>query len=188
MNGNRTTLKGAIITQIIAALVFVGVPILITLMAPFTDVALEKTGSTAKVTITRYVLVFIPWRTKQIEHVKDARADVTAEFRYKNDVENRRKGRAGAVSLATGQVAFINDGPEVIAQAAPELALQTEARFDRFIADPNPAPIKISLYASWWLSYVLGGIATAFAALYLGGALLAILTFPFKNRRTLARS
>ncbi len=177
-----TTLKSAIITQVIAALVFVGVPILVTLMAPFTDLALQKTGSTARVTVTRYVLVFIPWRTQQIEQVKELRADVTPEFRYRNDAENRRKGRAGAVSHATGQVTIISGGPDVVAQAAPELALATEARFERFIAEPNPAPVKISLYASWWLSYVLGGVATAFAALYLGGALLAIVTLPFKKR------
>lgn len=183
-----TSLKSTIITQTIAAIVFVGVPILITLIAPFTNIALQKTGSTASVTITRYVLVFIPWQTRQVEQVKELRAEVKPEFRYRNTAENRRMGRAGAVSHATGQIAIVSDGPDVIVQASPELAVETDARFERFLAEPNPAPVRISLYASWWLSYVLGGIATGFAALYLGGAFLAIVTWPFKNRRLLARS
>ncbi|WP_342362982.1 hypothetical protein [Terrarubrum flagellatum] len=177
----KASLKGAIITQTIAALVFVGAPILITLIAPFTDVAIQKTGSTARVAVTRYVLMFIPWQKREIEHVKELRADVTAEFRYKNTAENRRMGRAGAVSHSTGQFAIVSDGPEVVVQASPELAVETEAKFDRFMAEQNPAPLRISVYASWWLSYVLGGVATAFAALYLCGAFLAIVTFPFKT-------
>lgn len=179
-----TSLKGAIITQMIAALVFVGAPILITLIAPFTDIAFQKTGTTAQVAMTRYVLFFIPWQTKRIEHVRELRAETTSEFRYRDTAENRRKGRAGAVNHATGQLVIVGDGPEVVVQASPELAIETEARFDRFIADANPAPVKISLYASWWLSYVLGGVATAFAALYLGGAFLAAVTYPFKARRS----
>ncbi len=182
----ETTLKGAIITQAIAIVVFVGVPILITLMVPFSDLALRRTGPTASVTVTRYVLVFIPWRTQTIANVRAVRAEITAEKYHADTSENRRMGRAGATSVATGQLVIEGDGPDMIVQASPDLATETEEEFAAFLAETDPEPVTIQLYASWWLSWVLGGIATFFAAFYIVGAVLAIITWPFKKRRQAA--
>ena len=174
-----TTLKGHIITQAIAIVVFVVVPAIITLIVPFTDLELRHTGAGATVTVKRYVLMFIPWQHKQITNVKALRVETTPEFRYQDTAENRRKGRAGAVSLATGQLVVVGDGPEVIVQAAPEIADAIAARFNRFLAAKASAPVTIPVYASWWLSYVLGGTVTALAAFYVICACLALLALPF---------
>jgi hypothetical protein len=184
----ETSLKGAIITQAIAAIVFVGVPIVVTLMAPFTDLAFERTGATARVTVTRYVLVFIPWQTRQVDGVRQLRVDRTSQVHYRDTAEERRKGRANATSFATATLALVNGGPEVKVQVSPDLARETADRFDRFLASDDPEPFALSLYASRGLSYVLGGVATGFAALYLVGALLAIVTWPFKTMRRRVRT
>lgn len=177
----KTTLLGHVITQVIAIVVFVILPIVITLMVPFSTIVLDKSNGGTTVTVHRYVLVFIPWRTQRIESATGMRADITEEKHYRGTVEERRKGQKGW-RLATGQVAIVSGAPDVIVQAAPELAKAIVAQFDRFAAARNAEPVSIQVHASWWLSYVLGGVMTALCALYVVGAALAIVTFPFKRR------
>jgi hypothetical protein len=178
-----SSLKGKIITQAIAVVVFVVVPIAITLMVPLTDLEFRRAGGGATVTIKRYVLMLIPWRTTEIENVSALRVEVAPEFRYRDTAENRRKGRAGTVSHATGQLVVIGEGREAIIQAAPEIAEGISAQFTQFLADKTAGPVAISVYASWSLSYLLGGTATAFAALYAIGACLAALVHLLKCLR-----
>jgi hypothetical protein len=112
----QTTWSGILITQAIAALVCVGVPVLVTLMAPVTVLEFRKTEARVDVGVERYVLLFVPWRMQLVVGVKELRADVTKEFRYKNTRENRMKDRVGHTNLATGQVALMGDGPEAICE------------------------------------------------------------------------
>lgn len=187
METTPTSLLSKIIVQTIAVVVFVIVPIVITLVAPLTDIEFHKTGSNASVSLKRHVLIFIPWQTKEVLNVKEVRADTTLEKRYQDTSENRRKGNKGT-SFATGQLVIISDGPEVIVQAAPELATQISKQFQQFLTSQSTAPVKFSVYASWSLSYLLGGVASFFAAFYLFSALASIMIYPFKRIRTIGKS
>ncbi|WP_457795994.1 hypothetical protein [Methylocystis sp. S23] len=178
--GKRPSFADVAITQAIAIVVFVIVPIVITLMAPLSTIEFEKSGAAIDVVVDRYVLTFVPWRTARIHDVKRLRVDITDEVHYADTVENRRRGRKG-VSYATGQLAIIGDGPEIIVQAAPELAKEVSARFDQFVKSAAPAPEKISVYASWGLSYVLGGVATFLCGFYVFGATVAVFQFLWKS-------
>jgi hypothetical protein len=166
-----------LITQAIAALVCIGVPLLVTYMAPVSVLEYRKSATGVDLRIVRYVLLFVPWRTQEIASVTSLRADVTKEFRYKNTKENRMKDRVGHTNLATGQVAIVNAGPEVIVQAQPGLAEEIVAEFDAFAASANSEPIRRTVYASWSLTYLLGGAMTGLFALYVVGAALATLNF-----------
>lgn len=172
-----TTWTGVAITQAIAALVCIGVPLLVTFMAPVSVLEYRKAGEGVDVRIVRYVLLFVPWRTQDIANVREFRADVTKEFRYKNTKENRMKDRVGHTNLATGQVAIVSTGPETIVQAQPGLAEEIVAEFNTFAASSDPAPVRRTVYASWSLTYILGGAMTGLCALYVVGAALATLNF-----------
>ena len=178
-----TSLMGKIIIQAIAFVAFLVVPIVITLMAPFTDLEFRRAGDGATVTVKRYVLMFVPWQTTEISNAKALRVEITPESRYRNTAENRRKDRAGTVKLATGQMVVVGDGREVIVQAAPEIAEGISDQFKQFLANRAVEPITISVYASWRLSYLLGGAVTALAAFYVICVCLAILAVPFKRLR-----
>lgn len=179
----KSGIAAVLVTQAIAIVVFVILPTVITLMVPFTDLEFRNTDSGLEATVRRYVLIFIPWKTERVTHVTRVRADITAEKHYQGTREERRKGQKG-VQLATGQVAIIGDGPEVIVQAAPDLAKTISAQFEKFAAGNSAEPMTFSVYASWSLSWILGGVATAFCALYIVGATLAVLTFPFRLMRS----
>lgn len=183
----RTSLAGHIVTQAIAVAVFIVVPIVITLMVPLSTIEFRKSTPGTAVTVNRYVLIFVPWQTKRIENVTRLRADITAERTYRGTAEERRKGQTGT-SYATGQVAILSNRPEVIVQAAPDLAKAIVTQFDQFVADRTATPVSTPVYASWSLSYVLGGVVTSLCALYVTGVVLAILTFPFKLVRSRKRS
>jgi hypothetical protein len=176
----KSSLKDVVITQAIAMAIFVGVPILLTLVAPLSKLHFQHTETGAAVDVVRYVLIFLPWRTEKIENVHSIRADTTAEKRYQGTSEERRKGQKG-IRFATGQLAILSDGPEVIVQSDPDLAKKIAKEFDEFAADPTAAPVTYHVFAAWTLSYLLGGIATAFCALYIVGALIAIIMYPIKR-------
>ncbi len=181
-SSKRTSVKDIAITQSIAVVVFVIVPIVLTLMAPLSEIRFEKSETGLAATVVRYVLIFLPWRTENIDRVSGVRADITEAKRYRGTLEERRKGQRGT-QLATGQVAILHDGPEVIVQAAPDLANQIVKEFDEYKVANSTEPLTCSVYASWSLSYIVGGIATAFCALYIFGATIATILFPFKLMR-----
>ena len=169
-----TSLKGQIITQAIAVVAFVVMPIAITLMAPFTDLEFRRASDGVTVTVKRYVLMFIPWQTIEVRNVTAIDAEISPEFRYRNTAENRRKGRVGTVSHATGQLVVAGHGREVIVQASPDMAEEISDQFAKFLTDKTAGPVAILVYASWSLSYLLGGAATALAAFYSICACLAV--------------
>lgn len=181
----KSSLKSQVITQMIAIIGFVIVPILITSMAPFTDLTFRHGAAGATVMVKRYVLMFIPWRTTEIANVKMVRADINESFRYGNTAENRRKGRVGAVSHATGQLVITGEADEEIVQAAPEIAKVVSARFQQFLTNRAADAMTVPVYASWSLSYLLGGAVTALTALYVIGACLALIKsiYNFTQRR-----
>lgn len=178
----RSRLKSVLVTQSIAVVGFVLVPLLITLMAPLSTIMFEKSGAGTTVVVHRYVLMFIPWQTERIDNVTRIHADITPEKRYRDTRENRRKGNIGT-RLATAQLEIVGDGPEVIVQADPDLAKNVAARFDAFARNAAAPPEKIEVYASWGLSYVLGGVATFLCGFYLLGATIAVLQFVWKAMR-----
>jgi hypothetical protein len=163
------------IMQAVVALVCLGVPVLVTFMAPVTTLEYRKSATGVDASVVRYVLLVVPWRTQHVTNVTALRADVTEEFRYKNTKENRMKDRVGHTNLATGQVALMGDGPEVIVQAQPGLAEELSAEFAAFAAAPSETPVRRTVYASWSLSYLLGGAMTGLFALYVFGAIMAAL-------------
>ena len=187
MSGNGrgsilSVIKSNLITQAIAIVCFVVVPVVITLVAPLSTIVFQRAGSETDVIVQRYVLMVVPWRTDRIDGVTQVRADVSSQFRYGNSAENRRLNRVGTVSHATGQVAIIGPQDELIVQAAPELARSIAAQFKDFVADKGADRLSIPVYASWALSYVLGGTVSALCGLYLFGSVAAILRFLFRPK------
>ena len=186
-----TTLPGAkaastffsiAITQAIAVVCFVVIPTAITLMAPLSTIQFKKTEKGNTVLVDRYLLIFIPWRQEQVENASKLHAEITEEKRYKGTSEERRKGQKG-IRLATGQVTVIGNDKELVVQSAPDLAKSIVSQFDQFASTADAAPVIIPVYASWSLSYILGGAATFLCALYVFGVCAAIVTFPFRAKR-----
>jgi hypothetical protein len=169
-----TSFKSILITQAIASVVFVGIPILLTYMAPLTSLRFDKTEQGMEAKVDRYLLMVIPWKHEALVGIDAVRAEVTAEKRYRGTSEERRKGQKG-VRLATAQIVLACGGLESAIQANPDLAKKVEKEFAEFKQTDAASQLNYEIYASWWLSYVLGGIATSFAVFYIFGASVQII-------------
>lgn len=182
-----TSLKSILVTQLIACVVFVGVPILLTFMAPLTSLSFKKSEQGMTATLDRYLLMVIPWKHETVVGTLSVEADVTEAKRYRGTVEERRKGQKG-IRLATAQIVIGSGGVETFIQADPELAKRVEKEFAEFQQSNSAEELRYEIYASWWLSYVLGGIATGFAVFYVFGAtaqtILSIAKKLFGSERT----
>lgn len=166
--------KSILITQTIASLVFVGIPILLTYMAPLTSLRFDKTEQGVEAKVDRYLLMVFPWKHEDLVGVEAVRADITAAKHYRGTSEERRKGQKG-YRLSTAQIVLACGGMVSAIQADPELAKQVEKEFADFKQADGVSELKYEIYASWWLSYVLGGIATGFAVLYVFGATMQVI-------------
>ncbi len=105
----KSSIRDVIITQSIAILAFVGVPILITLMASLTDIEFSRDESGPRVDVTRYVLMYIPWKSEHATNVTEIRASITPAKHYQGTAEERRKGQKG-VRLSTAHLAIVGEG------------------------------------------------------------------------------
>jgi hypothetical protein len=171
---NPTSLKSILVTQLIASVVFVGIPVLLTFMAPLSSLGFQKTEQGMKAEVDRYLLMVIPWKHETLVGVQSVKAEITAEKRYRGTAEERRKGQKG-VRLATGQIVIVAGGMETKIQTDPELAKRIEKEFAGFQQTESANELSYEIYASWWLSYVLGGIATGLAVFYVFGATAQII-------------
>ncbi len=148
MNDAPTTtkawIKNLVVTQSIAIVGFVGVPILITLVASLTDIDFEHRENGIHARVTRYVLMYFPWKTDFVEDVSEVRASNTPAKYYRGTSEERRKGQKG-VQLETGQVIIAHADTEVHIDVDPKLAKEIEASFKRFQLDKSAAPIHFRL-------------------------------------------
>ena len=86
-------LKSHLITQVIAVVCFVIVPVVITLMAPLSTIEFQRSGTRNNVIVHRYALIFVPWRTERIDNVTQIRADVTSQFRRHLREQKKEQGR-----------------------------------------------------------------------------------------------
>jgi hypothetical protein len=178
---NPASFKSILVTQMIAVVVFVGVPVMLTLMAPLSSLRFQKTEQGTSAEVDRYLLIFIPWKHETLVGVQAVRAEITAEKRYRGTSEERRKGQKG-VRLATGQIDIVSGAIETSIQADPVLAKRIEKEFVEFQQTESSGELSYEIYASWWLSYVLGGIATSLTAFYVFGATVQIILSVAKKR------
>jgi hypothetical protein len=180
------TKKSACTTQLIAIVCMVLLPGLITMVAPRTGLEFSKSASGTSVTVTRYVWLFVPWRTVEVDRVSRLDVEVTPRARHANTAENRRKGRAGAVHLATGQLTVVGADVQLVVQVSPETSHVVAGHFKRFTEEPDARAQRISVYASWGLTYVLGGVMSLLTALYVFGAVARIVQHLLQAPRLIA--
>lgn len=170
----KSTITSLIITQSIAILVFVLVPVVVTSMAPRTTIRLRRFNDRASAEVTRHTLLFVPLYTTTVEPLLDAESVVEGEKAIKED---RQRNRKAATQIATGSVRLLGNDRETQVQSTYEDAPKQTQQIKAFIEDPSAESLTITAHAPWMLTYVLGGVMTGFAALYGIGSLLAIMRF-----------
>jgi hypothetical protein len=163
------------VTQAIAIVGFVLVPMLVTMVVPRTTIVLRPVDDNVHAEVTRYALLCIPYRYEVLAPVTSATAKVRdAVHKNRLDAEDRRKGRA-QYQAGDGVIILENPGGESWIQSTPADAVPAVERIQAYLQSPAPEPLVIHASAGWLFTYVLGGTMTGLAALYVTGATLAML-------------
>lgn len=171
---SKSTIRSLIITQSIAILVFVVVPVVVTFMAPRTTIRLRRSHDQVAAVVTRHTLLIVPLYTTTMEPLLDADSILQGEKAIKED---RQRNRKATTQIATGSVRLTGNGQDTQVQSTYEDAPVQAQQIKAFIENPAAKTLTITANAPWMLTYVLGGVMTGFAALYGIGSLLAIMRF-----------
>jgi hypothetical protein len=171
MAGSEVTVKSFVITQAIAVLVFVLVPVGITAIVPRTMVELRHRDGGATARVTRHVLLVVPLPTSTIDGVTAVESHVREAKRDYASRSDRREGRKSNIA-GDGSVWIIGGDAKAIVQSTPDDAPRQAEQIQAFLADSEAPPLVLTATAGR-LTYWLGGVLTFFAALYLVGATLA---------------
>jgi hypothetical protein len=173
-NKSKSSFTTLILTQSIAILVFVLVPVLVTSMAPRSTIELRRFNGTVSAEVTRHTLLYVPIYRTIVEPLLDAES---IRHESRSIKEDRTRNRKAATQIADGSVLLIGKSCESKVQSTYDDAPVQTQQIKAFIEDPSAETVMITANAPWMLTYVLGGIMTGLAVLYCAGSILAIARF-----------
>lgn len=168
----RPSFRSIAITQAIAVVGFIIVPLAVTAIAPCTKLTLTTVGDHVAANVTMYLLLFIPAWSERIEPLTEVEAIVIAAD-YHITAEDRRRGRTGH-QVADGSVLLTGPTNDYQIQSTVAATPGQALAIEEFIETMPSEPQTMHFSAGFWLSYVLGGAMTAWAGLYVTGVVLAI--------------
>ncbi|PTY02909.1 hypothetical protein DB346_07810 [Verrucomicrobia bacterium LW23] len=183
MNANNAEpgLTGWLITQAIALLVFLGVPALVTAIAPVSWVNFQRVGDRVSVRASTCLLFVVPYKTVVVDSVIGV-----SERNVSGTTSSRRHGesvtRDRTKSEDQGFLVLLPPEPGVPAEVSvspaslPGVLEQCRA----FLKNPAEERLSLFVVANWKFSVIGGGIATFFAALYIVGATCGVALFLFR--------
>ena len=163
--------------QLLALAVFVGIPVLVTAIAPVSRVHLERHGERVSATAKTYLLFVVPYKTRQVETLT-AVGDRFAEGTV------RRERRSGAnrdryvKSEDEGFLVLESASDKVEVSVSPVDLESTVQRVQDFVDDKQSTTLDLFLVANWKFSILMGGLTSLLTVLYVvvlvGGLLLKL--------------
>lgn len=179
-------LKDTIITQLIAIVVFVGVPAVITLLAPVTWIKCETQPTGVSATASQCLFFIIPFSTQTVFPAVEVKEDVHHGRHHQTDAERRRREH-GAKAEDQGMLIISGPQTEVKVSCSPVSLPEAAAQIRTFLKEPTQTPLRLTVVANWKISVIIGGIATCFTLLYIVGATLGICAWLLRNVKSFVR-
>jgi hypothetical protein len=177
MNTAKPIAKSIAVTQAIAVICFVLVPVGVTFFfVPRTTIELSRGANGVNAKVTRYCLLIVPAQIVDLAPLTDVDDTVTQSHTRSATLAERRRGkRRGTWVAGDGAVTLSSETATCHVQSTPAEAPKLTAAIEGFMNNGEPATLQLSASAYWQLTYLLGGVLTGLCALYLVGVCLAIL-------------
>ncbi len=173
MSTQKNTWKTITITQAIAVLCFVLMPALITFVVPRTTIELRRVDGQASASITKHILLIVPFRQLTIDSVTEVESHVTSgKYGYSNNNDRRRNRKVHMAG--DGSIWIKGRDAEYQVQSNPVDAPVQVEKIQVFLDNPTAEPFVLTATAGWAFTYLLGGVMTGLCALYCLGATLAV--------------
>jgi len=162
-----TSFVAKILGQLFALLVCLGLPVLVTTIAPVSYVKFTRHGETVSAEGDVCALFFIPFRHVSVPEIRKV------DYR----IHQPRKARnAKSEPSPEGFLQLYGDAGEPIElNVEASRAESTRDEIREFIADPQSTELKKFLFASWLFTFVFGGLVSLLPVLVAVGCLVALI-------------
>lgn len=160
------------IVQLLALLCFVGLPALVTTMAPVSWIKLQRTGDRVSARAKTCLFFFIPFRSVVIDPVTQVgRRTISgsvrlAERRKDRDVYRRSEDEGFLVIQGSDKSAEIPVTPFNLSSVIE--------KSESFLKNPQAAELKMFVVANWKFSVIAGGLASLLTLVYVIGVAAAV--------------
>jgi len=165
------TWKSILIRHLFGLLVCIGLPALVTAIAPVSWLKFQRQGDRVAARAETCLLFVIPFRTVSVEPVI-AVGERTIEGRV---TWERRRGKRDLEHRSESEGFLTIKGPKesVEVQVTPFNLESVVEKVDAFLKDPAAAELKLFVVANWKFSVVAGGFVSLLTVLYLVGVVVA---------------
>jgi hypothetical protein len=151
--------------QILIFLMFVGVPALVTAIAPVSWIRLERTGEQVTARVQTCLLFVVPFKNQSVAPVTEVGDELIAG-------KERRERRPGTDRFTTsddeGILVLQGDATSARVQVSPASLPQVVAKCQAFVDDAAAGELTLFVVANWKFSVIGGGVVSLLAVLYIG--------------------
>lgn len=161
-----------LLTQAMALVFCVGIPALVTAIAPVSWVSFQRDAGGVRARVQTCLLFVVPFKTIVVEPVLEVNElTITGSTRIQRRTGTDRKYKADD----EGQLLI--SGPDQLAevQVSPVDLKAVLGKVNTFLAQPDASELKLFVVANWKFSVLGGGLVTLLTVLYLVGAALALI-------------
>lgn len=165
-------LGGVVFSQLLALLVFVGVPAAVTAIAPVSRIHLERQAGQVSARTSSCLLFVIPFRVQTIAPVtgfdqRHVSGTVSAHSRRTNRDDVKSEDQAWLVVVSQDQRIEVPVSPADM----PPVRKQAE----EFLSNPQATELKLFVVANWKFSVIGGGLVSLLTVIYAGTIAIGLL-------------
>lgn len=172
MSSSEASLRARILTQLLAVVVFVGLPGLLTAVAPVAYITLQREGTHVTARAQTCLLFIIPYKTASVDPVTHLRTRTAAG----SITWERRRGTTDHYHQADTQGILAIEGPGQTAEVwvSPHDLGTVLGKAEAFLADPQATELKLFVVSNWKFGVIAGGLISLLTLLYAVGVAAAI--------------
>ena len=174
------------ITQLIAVVCFIVMPVLVTALLQASWISLNRDAEgRVSATSRTCVLFVVPWRAQQVAEVtgvdsKSIRSDRLVRHRSRGH-DSYNKGRIHSDGESELTVQGKENGLTV--KISPDSEVEVKAKVQAFLDDPSQSHQRLFVIANWKFGLGFGIPLTLLALLYIVGSSIATLRAVFRRLR-----
>lgn len=170
----KESLTSKIVTQLVAVLFFVGVPVMITAIAPVSWIKFQREGDHIIAQAKTCLLFIIPFKVQTVDPVTSFSRRTIA-----GSITIERKKGTDERHTSDSEGILIIQGPQqtVEVSVTPANLDDVLQKSNAFLKDAQGTELKIFAPANWKFSVIFGGLASCLTVLYAMGVSLGILKF-----------
>lgn len=185
--GKRPSMGEMLLQHVIAFLICIVFPGLVTFFAPASWITFQRSGGVVRCTARTCVFFVVPFKVQQVDQVQGIgqreRAGETKRQRKYGRETNKKVSVDGEGFL---EIKGLNDH-YVEVSVSPASLKSVVARATNFLNSTESDSTTIFAIANWKFGALMGGVLTSFTLLYVVGYSLALLKFVFVDRLSFSR-